>query len=334
MTQARSHALSQFLHTAGWGGAERRLLAGDASFRTYYRLHQPGSRTQAVLMDAPPPQEDIRPFVRIARHLHGLDLSAPAILAEDADSGFLLLEDFGDATYTRLLAAGEPTEADLYALATDVLVELHRAPPPEGLAPYDEARLLAEAALLPDWFLPAVGVTLDETSRAAWDEAWQQVLRPAVLDPQTPPVLVLRDYHVDNLMLLPGRSGVAACGLLDFQDALAGHPAYDLMSLLEDARRNVGPALASAMTTRYLTATGLEAEPFYTAWVALAAQRHAKVIGIFTRLFKRDGKAPYLAHLPHVWRLFHHALRDPALAPVAAWMERHVPHEVRQRVPQ
>jgi len=315
----------------GWEGAERRPLAGDASFRRYERISRNGRR--AVLMDAPPPKEDVRPFVRLARHLLALGLSAPQILAEDPKDGFVLLEDLGDFTYTSVLADPKlgPDEETLYRLAVDVLVHLHRRPNaiPPALPAYDEERLLTEAHLLTDWFMPAtLGRVTPDADRRAYAEAWRPLFAALA---ESPPVLVLRDYHVDNLMWLPGRSGVAACGVLDFQDAVAGHPAYDLMSLLEDARRDIRPELIQTMKARYFRAfpalktPGPARDGFETAFAILAAQRHAKVIGIFTRLCIRDGKADYLLHIPRVWRLLQQALVHPALAGVRAWLDRHVP---------
>ena len=234
----RTTLILDFLDRAGWSDAERGTLAGDASFRRYDRIVK-GSRV-AVLMDAPPPQEDVRPFIRIAEHLAEMGYSAPRILARDVENGFLLLEDLGDATYTRLLAKNHD-EDHLYGLAIDVLADLHsrRTTLPEGLPPYDEAKLLAEAALLTDWYCPAIfGRELDPANRVAYLDIWRSLVPLARALPDT---LVLRDFHVDNLMLLP-RDGLAACGLLDFQDAVAGPQAYDPMSLLEDARRDIDPA--------------------------------------------------------------------------------------------
>ena len=282
----RDERIAAFLAANRWDRAERRPLSGDASFRRYERLVNGTRRT--VLMDAPPPHEDVRSFVRVARHLRDLGLSAPEIQAEDPDAGLLLLEDLGDDTYTRMLAGGGDERA-LYALAVDVLVHLHRPPEaiPEGLAPYDDAQLLKEACWLTDWYMPAV---LDRPTpqavRRGYIEAWLSVFPVVHAQPRT---LVLRDYHVDNLMWLPARQGVAACGLLDFQDAVAGPAAYDLMSLLEDARRDIDPELAAAMRERYGAAfPGLDAPAFDTAYAILGAQRHAKVIGVFTRLCVRD----------------------------------------------
>lgn len=326
----RQSLISQFLATAGWGDADRGRLAGDASFRHYDRLvrraggAQPhNSAERAVLMDAPPPKEDVRPFVHIARHLEQMGYSAPRLLAVDEKNGLLLLEDLGDDTYTRLLAKGHD-EAALYALATDVLADLNaRADAiPAGLPPYDNDRLLTEVCLLTDWYMPALGRQPDPVARAEFVRLWQQVFPIARAVPET---MVLRDFHVDNLMLLD-RPGLAACGLLDFQDAVAGPLTYDLMSLLEDARRDIDPALIAAMKERYLARLPhLDRDTFEASWAVMAAQRHAKVIGIFTRLCKRDGKPIYLGHIPRVWRLLERACAHPALADIKTWLDTHMP---------
>lgn len=315
------------MRRAGWGDAGERLLAGDASFRKYFRLTRP--RASAVVMDAAPPQEDVRPFVRIGRHLAGLGLSVPAIHAIDETNGFLLLEDLGDDTFARVLAAGGD-EAELYQRATDVLIVLHRAGPralPPGLGAYAGEALVDAAMLLPEWYLPAASgrPTADEEV-AAYRAAWRACLAnlPAMAD-----TLLLRDYHKDNLMWLPGRSGVKACGLLDFQDALQGHPAYDLASLIEDARRDVAPAVHAACLAHYLGETCLDAKDFTAGFALMAAQRHARIIGLFVRLRERDGKPEYLPYLPRVWRLFERALRHEALKPLRTWVNRLLPPELR-----
>jgi N-acetylmuramate 1-kinase len=336
-TAERGARIAEFLAEAGWAGAERRKLAGDASFRRYDRLRQDGK--SAVLMDAPPPQEDVRPFIAIAETLCGLGFSAPVLLARDVELGALLLEDLGDDTYTALLR-NSADEAALYALAVDLLIALHRrfdpaAAAPEPffqLPPYDEARLLAEATLLTDWFLPAItSAPVAASVREGYVEAWRAVFPVAEGAPAT---LVLRDFHVDNLMLLQDRPGVAACGLLDFQDAVLGPASYDLVSLLEDARRDVPAALVSAMIERYLAAfPALDRDSFLASYAVLGAQRNAKIIGIFTRLDRRDGKPHYLGHIPRVWRLLEADLRHPALAPVASWFAAHVPAELHRAPP-
>lgn len=318
----RLDALHHFLDGCGWQNAERAVLAGDASFRRYDRLKR--GDESAVLMDAPPPQEDVRPFVRIARRLDELGYSVPRVLAEDVAHGFLLLDDLGDATYTRRLAAGADPET-LYALAMDVLADLHRRadPAPAGTPPYDDDRLLTEACLLTDWYMPAVlGRDTAAAARREYRRLWRQVFPLARAVPDT---LVLRDFHVDNLMLLD-RPGLAACGLLDFQDAVVGPLTYDPMSLLEDARRDIDPALAARMKARYLERLPhLDAQAFAASWAVLAAQRHAKVIGIFTRLCRRDGKPGYLAHIPRVWGLLERSLDHPALAGIKDWLDAHIP---------
>jgi aminoglycoside/choline kinase family phosphotransferase len=319
----RDAVIAAFLAAADWRHGERRKLAGDASFRRYERLVLDGRR--AILMDAPPPQENVRPFLAVAALLQRLGLSAPTILARDDANGLLLLEDLGDGTYTRLLAEGAD-EAALYALAVDVLIHLQRRfdPLAATLPAYDGERLLGEAALLVDWFLPAVtGTPLPADWRASYLDAWRQVLPHATT---AAPTLVLRDYHVDNLLHLPERSGIAACGVLDFQDAVIGPASYDLVSLLEDARRDVPQELAAAMVERYLAGfPGIDRAQFMASYAVLGAQRSCKIVGIFTRLWKRDGKPQYLGHLPRVWRLIEQDLQHPALAPVAIWLGRHVP---------
>lgn len=331
---AREPLRSAFLERAGRGGARVSFLAGDASFRTYYRLAGDAGTAPAVLMDAPPGLEDIRPFVAVARLLEALGYSAPRILAEDADAGFLLLEDLGDATFTRCLAGGAD-EAALYTLAVDLLADLHRRPtadvlPPGLVPPYDDALLLTEARLLTDWTLPAILPTEarpDGAAMADFEACWRAVFPIARAVPDT---LVLRDFHVDNLLALPGRPGLAGCGLLDFQDAVAGPLTYDLVSLLEDARRDIDPALVTTLRERYLERMpGLDRAAFDASWAVLAAQRHTKVIGIFTRLHKRDGKATYLPHIARVWRLLERALAHPALKEVRTWFDTHVPPELR-----
>lgn len=324
----RQAARAEFLAKAGWGDAMPAMLAGDASFRRYYRLKI--AERRAVLMDAPPPMEDVRPFVAVAGILRDLGLSAPRIAAEDSERGFLLLEDFGDDLYTRLIASGAD-EGELYALAIDTLIALHRAVAGRGLPDlprYDTARLLDEAALLTDWYVPEVlGARLAD-ARTEYLGLWRTILPLAECGA---PTLVLRDYHADNLIVLPGRRGVRGCGLLDFQDAVLGPASYDLVSLLEDARRDVPAKLRVAMTERYLDAfPQLDRVHFVRSAAILAAQRNCKILGIFTRLWRRDGKPQYLPHIPRVWRLLQDDLaREPSLRPLADWLDRHLPPALR-----
>ncbi len=304
-----------FLAAHGWSGAIT-PVAGDASFRRYFRVA--GEGRSAILMDAPPPHEDPRPFIAIAEWLTQRGFAAPAIHAADLDQGLVLLEDFGDVRLRETADADEDAAAPHYAAAIDLLVAL-RAHPAAGLEPYDRAVLQREAGLFVEWYCPAVGLDVDvEGYRAAWEAVIDRALTDA-------PVTVLRDYHAENLMLVGDDK---ALGLLDFQDALAGHPAYDLVSLLQDARRDVDPNLEEAMLARYRAATGA-GDDFMAAYHVLGAQRNAKIIGIFTRLWKRDGKPRYPALCPRVWAYLERDLSQPELAPVARWFDDNVPPELR-----
>ena len=325
---ARRREIDGFLAGAGWSGAAVEPLAADASFRRYLRIRR-GPRT-AVLMDAPPDREPIEPYVVIARHLLSLGFGAPRIESEDRSAGLLLMEDLGDDTFTRLLARGED-EAGLYELAVDTLIALHSLPAaaaiPPGLAPYSDDLLMAEADYLIDWYLPAVGLRLAPGRRSAYVARWREAFAAARAVPET---LVLRDFHVDNLMRLDGRARPAACGLVDFQDAVAGPVSYDFVSLVEDARRDVPPALVGAVRDRYLAAfPDLDAAAFDRSCAVLGAQRHCKVIGIFTRLSRRDGKDGYLHHIARVWRLLEAAVLHPALHPIRDWLDETIPASAR-----
>jgi aminoglycoside/choline kinase family phosphotransferase len=320
---------ADFIRRAGWGDADERLLAGDASFRKYFRLTRSGGTM--VVMDAPPPQEDVRPFVRIGRHLTQLGFSAPAIHAEDPKNGFLLLEDLGDDTFARVLEAGGD-EGELYGRATDLLVALHRAGSRvllPGLGAYAGEALIDAAMLLPEWYLSAAtGRDTPPEEIAQYRAVWRACLAHM---PSSADTLLLRDYHKDNLIWLPTRPGMRACGLLDFQDAQHGHPSYDLVSLIEDARRDVSPNVYAACLDRYIGEAGLgDASDFKTGFALMAAQRHARVIGLFVRLLKRDGKPEYLPHLPRVWRMFECALQHDALEPLRAWVDRLLPPPLRR----
>lgn len=329
-TKKREAEIADFLAKAGWGEAKREALAADASFRSYDRLTRPNG--SAVLMDAPPP-EQVGPFQKIARTLCNFGFSAPRIFASDVERGLLLLEDLGDRTFARQLAEGADERA-LYLLGTETIIQLQTMLTPLdletlGVPDYDEEAYLEELRLFTKWYLPTAGPSPRPKVRNAFEEAWKEVLRPVLKVPST---LVLRDFHIDNLIELPDRRGVARCGLLDFQDAAAGHPVYDLVSLLEDARRDVSPAVVIEMRARFAgalpAARSSEFEPHYPV---LAAQRATKILGIFSRLAQRDGKEAYLAHIPRVWSQLERQLDDPALAPVAAWMEEHVRSPAQQR---
>ncbi len=325
----RARRRAEFLAAAGWADADCRPLAADASFRTYERLSKEDA--SAVLMNAPPPMENVAAFQRVQTLLLDLGLTVPRSLALDLEAGFLLLEDLGDTTFTRALADGAD-ERHLYELATDLLIALHRRAPADGggLPPYDHGRLEEEALLLTDWTFEAVaGRPIPGAERERYLEAWR-ALWPAAC--KVPSTLVLRDYHVDNLMVVAGRHGIDACGVLDFQDALCGPVTYDLVSLLQDARRDIAPSLEQDMMARYLAAfPTLDQDDFTLSYTILGAQRAAKVIGIFTRLSRRDGKHGYLRHIPRVWRLLEQNLRHPGLVGAAAWFDEVLPPERRRR---
>jgi aminoglycoside/choline kinase family phosphotransferase len=326
----RQNAIKTFLDANGWGGAGREPLVADASFRRYERLTLSGHRR--MLMDAPPPNERVDEFITIAQHLDYLGFSTPKIYAQDINRGLLIIEDLGNETFTNVLLAEEKNEAILYKLAVDVLIELHsfslKLILPPNTKTYSIERLLEESQLLCDWTWGALFGNKPEAKVInSYQAAWKETLSPFI---NTDKTLVLRDYHVDNLMVLKNRSGIARCGLLDFQDAVIGHRAYDLMSLLEDARRDISSNIKETMLERYFNAfPSLEREPFSAAFAVFAAQRHAKVIGIFTRLCMRDGKTVYLKYIPRVWRLLERALSHPSLAPVANWFDLHIPTEKR-----
>jgi len=312
--RARNREIERFLARHGYASATRARLAGDASARAYERLH--GGPRPAVLMDAPPPDNDVRPFLRVATLLRARGLSAPAIIAAEPDLGLVLMEDLGDASFSRLLAAGEDAHM-LYATAIDLLVVLQRHPAPD-LPAYDDAWLLDEAMLLVRWYAPDLGAAAEEAYRRIWG-----ALLPAARVGGDAFVHV--DYHADNLLWLPERDGLARIGLLDFQDARLGPPAYDVVSLLEDARRDVEPALASTMVERYLARrSDLDPEAFCTAYALLGAQRNAKILGIFSRLARRDGKERYLALQPRVAAHLARDLEHPHLAPLKDWFARHL----------
>ena len=311
-----------FLVRSGWGGAAILPLAGDASFRRYFRVEHP-EKGRAVLMDAPPEHEDVRPFIAIAEHLDAHGLRAPRILGRDLDLGLLLLEDFGDDRVGPVLADAAEREEAIYADAVDTLAALVERPLPDALPPYDEATLAREVMLFPDWYGPALDLDVDADG---FMDAWRAVWPDTLARTEKAPVLVLRDYHADNLMVLDE----GGLGLLDFQDALAGHAAYDLVSLLQDARRDVDPALERTMLDRFIDRVGVDdREAFEADYAILGAQRNVKILGIFTRLWKRDGKAHYLKLQPRVWGLLERDLAHPALAPVKAWFDANVPADKR-----
>jgi aminoglycoside/choline kinase family phosphotransferase len=356
-TALREETRRTFLKDAGWGAAEAKPLPGDASTRRYIRLHM-GSRT-ALLMDQPQNGEtptasssatpaerralgynalarlagsDCVRFMAAARYLRRAGIAAPDIYSADAAQGLLLIEDLGNDLYTDVLGSSGSDETTLYAAAIDALVRLHSDRAPATLAPgiplfaYDETALIAETDLLMEWFLPAA---LDRAASDGEASEHRALWRAAIRLVCGGSVFVHRDYHAQNLLWRGDRSGLARVGVIDFQDAVAGAPAYDIISLLEDARRDVAPELAHAMTERYIAAAAADPLRFRTSAAVLAAQRNAKIIGIFARLANRDKKPRYLAHLARVWRYMEGDLAHPELRQLKAWYDRVVPKEAR-----
>jgi len=303
-----------FLNSAGWD-AVAEPLTGDASARKYFRLRQAGQ--SVILMDASRAMASVTPFVRMDEHLLKLGFSAPAILARDEAKGLLLLEDFGDATFARLLDDGLEPEK-LFTPAIEVLIALHQHPQaiPQGLRVYHPEKMLEDVELFLDWCTPGIS----EMGREEFTTAWREVLPMAH---RVPASLLLRDYHVGNLMLLPDRIGVQQAGLLDFQDAYRGPITYDLVSLLEDARHDVPEGLPEKMTARYLAQfPALDRNDFETSLAILAALRHTRVLAIFERLSRHEGKHDYKQlHSPRVARLLHRALRHRVLSHVKYWFD-------------
>lgn len=360
----RDDAMRRFLNDAGWSGALLSPLPGDASTRRYLRVAASGR--QAMLMDQPPGVEtppcppdasaeerralgynavarlagpDCGRFVAAADYLRKRGLSTPEIFAADVDQGFVLLEDLGDDLYADVIARGGD-ERELMGAAVDALAHVHAESAPAALAhgkplyAYDETAQLAEIDLMTGWFLPlALGRTAADGEVDEHRLLWRETLAKL---PASAPVFVHRDYHSPNLLWLPSRGGLARAGVIDFQDAVAGTRSYDLISLIEDARRDVSPEMGEAMTKRYLAAMAqrgatLDEETHRAEMAVIAAQRNAKIAGIFARLFKRDGKPRYLDHLPRVWGYLNRNLEHPALASLKAWYERVIPEEKRGR---
>ncbi|KUJ78030.1 aminoglycoside phosphotransferase [Ruegeria marisrubri] len=305
-----------------WANATRAPLAGDASNRRYERLTDPETGRTAVLMDAPPEKgEDVRPFVRIANHLRSIGLSAPEIYAEDAEHGFLLLEDLGDDLFARLLEKHPEMERTLYEAATDVLVTLFEAPT-IPLDSYGPALMTELAALAFTKYASGITGEPDDGRRERFERRFEDILHREV---QGPKVLIQRDYHAENLIWLPDREGVKRVGLLDFQCAMLGHPAYDLVSLLQDVRRTVPAGIEMTMVNRYIKATGIDDHGFRTAYAVLGAQRNLRILGVFARLATEYGKPRYVDMIPATWAHLMRDLDHPALASVADMLREALP---------
>ena len=343
-----------------WREASVTYLQGDASTRTYARLAARGR--SALLMDAPrqpdgPPVRDgkpysriahlaedmVRPFSSLSRVLRAAGLSAPEILGEDQERGLLLIEDLGDRVFGAEVAQARTPQSELWQAAVDALAALPQAPAirelvsrgsANGIAlpAYDQEALQIEVELLLDWYWPAVhGAPAGSDVRAEYLALWEPLFRR--LERQAPS-LVLRDYHSPNLLWLPERGGVRRVGIIDFQDAQRGPAAYDVVSLLQDARVDVPETLEKNLIEHYLRAAkARDPHEFQFAYNALGAQRNTKILGIFVRLAKRDGKRTYLAHLPRIWGYLQRNLANVALAPLAAWYDKHFPVSSRGKLP-
>ncbi len=347
-----------FLAQSGLADARREALVGDASTRRYERLH-PARGPSLVLMDQPPAMEShpcppgadgaeraalgynalarlaagrVEAFVACAGYLRGLGLSAPEIIAADPDAGLAVLEDLGDDLYARLIEAGAD-EAPLYDAATDVLVRLHAEAPPQVLGPwplltYDDLALRTAGDLFIEW-LPRLrpALSFDEAARREWEMIWAPVRARGEAGAR---VFCHRDFHAENLIWLPGRAGAARVGLLDFQDAVRAHPAWDLSMLLHDARRDVSARREAAVLERYFAAQPqIDRAAFMADYHGLGALNVVRILGIFSRLIVRDHKPRYGAFMGRLWGYLDRCLTDPAPAGLAEWLARHVPAEAR-----
>ena len=309
-----------FLTASGWAGAMAAPLAGDASGRRYLRLAD-ATGARAVVMIAPPaPDDSTARFCTVAEHLRAMGLSAPAVHHAAPDEGLALLEDFGDAVFAHVIARDPAQETPLYAAAIDLLVTLAQRPAPADLPAPDAdtlARLTAPAA---HWYL---GHGTDAPDAAA---QFAQTLAPALRKVMHgPPVLAHRDFHAENLIWLPDRAGAARVGLLDFQDAFAGPAGYDLVSLLEDARRDLPGDVRRAMMNRYATATGMPLPDLAHRLAVLGAQRNLRILGVFARLCVHAGKPRYVDLIPRVWGHLMGDLAHPSLADLRAAVTAHLP---------
>lgn len=326
MSAMREHVIGAFLTGAGWGGATRAPMGADWSTRRYERLRKDdGGR--AILMDAAGDGAgQVPPFVRICGLLRDAGLSAPEIFAEDQGHGLLLLEDFGDDSFAALLERGDDPWP-LYRVATDVLSHLHDRFDP-ACAPdvqrYDLPLFSRQVALFGDAYLDAAACPLPPAGRRALDDAWATVLTQVL--GIVPDSLLLRDYHPGNLMLLSYRPGVRACGLLDVQDGGIGPVSYDLLSLLQDARRDVPDDVQAAMIDRYLAARpGLSRDAFLASYAVMGAMRHARILGRVAQLAAGGGQAKQLAFLSRVWGQFRAAIAHPLLSPLQSFTDQHLP---------
>jgi N-acetylmuramate 1-kinase len=314
--------LDAFLEVNGWREAVVTPVAGDASFRRYFRAFRKDGR-HAIIMDAPPPHEDPKPFINIAEYLLQLGFRTPAIWGQDLQRGLVLIEDFGDDRMREHLDIHPEAEVATYRQAIDTLIRLSDKPA-APLPPYDLSAYLREVRLLTEWYMPAMGLPVDQDE---FDSLWTEILSVISTEAHRT-VTVLRDYHAENIMLLQD----GGQGIIDFQDALVGHPAYDLVSLLQDARRDVSADLETEMIA-YYRASAKNVANFDLHYAMLGAQRNTKIIGIFTRLWKRDGKSRYLSFLPRMWDYLERDLEHPGLSVLKSWFDKAIPHNIRRVMP-
>jgi tRNA threonylcarbamoyl adenosine modification protein YjeE len=299
----RMAARAAFVTQAGWGDARVMPLAGDASARRYFRLH--GPQGTAILMDDP--AGAMPAFLTMTNWLTDHGFGAPAVLAQDQVNGLALVQDLGDDLVARVLERDPDAARSVYDRVTDLLVDLHRQPVPDFMPVLDAAVLADQVGLFAEWYPQAAGITGGETIAPIIARLHDEL---ATL----PPVVALRDFHAENLIW----RGAGPLGLIDYQDAVAAHPAYDLVSALQDARRDVSPDIEAACIDRYLAATGHDGDSFRAAYALLGAQRNLRIMGIFTRLCLRDGKPRYLDFMPRVWKFVQRNLAHPALSELAA----------------
>ena len=313
MSPERATSATGFLARSGWGNATRKALAGDASSRRYERLTKPNGDV-AILMDAPPDSNDsVKPFVAIARHLNTIGLSAPQVYATDAANGFLLLEDLGDDLFARLIPKAPHRESDLYTAATDVLISLQSTPPPD-LPVFGPDLMAEQASLVFHTWVSAISGTCDADITTRFHDRLRDLLHRTI---QGDPVMVLRDYHAENLLWLPSRAGLKRVGLIDFQDAKLAHPAYDLVSLLQDVRRDVPAHVETAMVAHFIDRSGVDDAGFRTAYAVLGVQRNLRILAVFARLVTTFGKPQYGALIPRTWGHIVRGLSHPALTSIA-----------------
>lgn len=327
MTGSRSAEIRAFLTRCGWEHARSDHLAGDASARQYLRLAKQSET--AILMDADPASgERVDRFIAVGEWLQSQGHSAPRILASDPERGFVLLEDLGDDLFARLTAADATREEELYLAATDLVIDLQRHRPPDFLATGGAHELAALTRVIPDWYLRGI----DETPNTA-----ALRIEPLIAELFTglggsTSVVSLRDFHAENLLWLPDRRGTARVGILDFQDAFVTDPAYDLVSLFQDARRDVSTDVEAACLRHYLAHAGRAESSFMPLYALLGAQRALRIIGIFARLSMASGKIRYLEFMPRVWGYLDRSLAHPALAQLAIAIKDGLPRPTPERL--